>query len=232
MGMHTIFNLTQRLRVAGAVLMVSSLGLFCPGNVSNVHAQSPTKAMPTSPSGGPKEGIKVHGNWTIYIRNADGTLVSHHEFKNALTISGGALLGRFLQRTHKPGEWVISLASEVAHLNPCEVNIAGPMPCGIYESTTQLSTSEASGQFNTLTISSEGGPNTNRTVLAGSAKARKNGVIDNVATLLINSCPVDSQGVCNGSGAGNELFTRTTLATPINVVAGQIIQVKMVISFS
>ena len=30
----------------------------------------------TSPSGGPTEGIKVHGRWTIDVLDPDGTLVS------------------------------------------------------------------------------------------------------------------------------------------------------------
>jgi len=232
MGKLRNFNLTQKLRTAAAILMVSSLGLFYPGTVSNLHAQSPAKAKSSSPAGGPKEGIKVHGSWTIEIRNPDGTLVSRRDFKNALTTNGGALLGRFLQRTHKAGEWTIQLGSETNHLHPCEANIAGPVPCVIYEATNALATAASSGTFTALTIASEGGPDTNRTVLAGSAKARKNGLLDYVATLLVNSCPVDSQGACNGPGGGNEVFTRTTLATPISVVAGQIIQVKVVISFS
>lgn len=47
---------------------------------------SDEKASP----GGPQEGIKVHGHWTIVVRNADGGVASRHEFENALT-SGGAL---------------------------------------------------------------------------------------------------------------------------------------------
>jgi hypothetical protein len=34
---------------------------------------------------GESEGIKVHGHWTIEVRNPDGKIVSHTEFENALS---------------------------------------------------------------------------------------------------------------------------------------------------
>ena len=227
MGMHTIFNLTQRLRVAGAVLMVSSLGLFCPGNVSNVHAQSPSKATPPSPAGGPKEGIKVHGHWTIDIRNPDGKLVSHHEFENALNGSGAFTLGQLLQRTSKAGEWRISLG-DVGNSNPnhpCLTANNQQSPCNIYETGSQFPEANA---FKSLTVSSTQADN-NATGLTGTATAQRDGRIVTVQTQL-SRCPVDTQGVCQPSSF--EWFTTKSLSPVINVVAGQIIQVKVVISFS
>lgn len=219
MGKLKISNPIQKLRAAAAVLMVSFLGLFYPGTVSNLRAQSPTKTTPSSSNGGPKEGIKVHGRWTIDIRNPDGTLVSHREFENALQTSGAALLGSFLQRTDKAGEWIMAVSG-------------GPSPCGtpcwIYEPATQFPA--GSPIFKTLTISSQGGSN-NNTVLAGTATASADGVIETVSSSNYR-CSVDSQGVCPASVFSGTLFTLKNLATPINVVAGQIIQVTVVISFS
>src|SRR3954454_12548557 len=34
---------------------------------------------------GVSDGIKVHGHWTIDVKNADGSLASHNEFENALS---------------------------------------------------------------------------------------------------------------------------------------------------
>lgn len=227
---HRISNLTQKLRVAAAILMVSSLGLFYPGTVSNLRAQSPTKATPSSSTGGPKEGIKVHGHWTIDIRNPDGKLVSHHEFENALMQTGGLFLGNFLRRTHKPGEWAIELGSpNNVHSSPCKTDLGGPRLCGIYEPTTQHHFANAIWIFKSLTITSTIRANIHRTVLAGTATARSNGSIDSVATLLVGDCPVDTQGVC--SSVNFDRFTSTQLAVPISVVAGQIIQVEVEISF-
>jgi hypothetical protein len=47
------------------------------------------------PSGdGSHEGIKVHGHWTIEVRNPDGTLVTHREFENSYV--GGSFLPALL----------------------------------------------------------------------------------------------------------------------------------------
>ena len=42
--------------------------------------------------GAASEGIKVHGDWTIEVRNPDGSLASRHRFQNALTTNGAANL--------------------------------------------------------------------------------------------------------------------------------------------
>src|SRR5882724_5086859 len=34
--------------------------------------------------GKPKEDIKVHGQWNVVVRNADGSIASRHEFQNSL----------------------------------------------------------------------------------------------------------------------------------------------------
>ena len=43
--------------------------------------------------GGRNEGIKVHGHWTIEVRNPDGKVVTHREFENALA-QGGVTVAR------------------------------------------------------------------------------------------------------------------------------------------
>lgn len=60
------------------------------------------------PSGDSRhEGIKVHGHWTIEVRNSDGTLATHREFENSLTQSTGSpLLANLLNtvgQTSVPG---------------------------------------------------------------------------------------------------------------------------------
>ncbi len=62
------------------------------------------------PAGGPSEGIKVHGHWTIEVREPDGTLVSRTEFENALAPdmgqgSGAQFLTRLLSRDAAVGKW-------------------------------------------------------------------------------------------------------------------------------
>ena len=55
----------------------------------------------------PQEGIKVHGDWTLTVRNPDGTIAAVHEFKNALSLCrGGRRLARLLLGAAVPGQWV------------------------------------------------------------------------------------------------------------------------------
>ena len=60
-------------------------------------------------TGGPSEGITVHGHWTIEIKNPDGTLVERHEFENALGEAGPLFLSAFLGRQWSPGLWNVKL---------------------------------------------------------------------------------------------------------------------------
>jgi hypothetical protein len=66
----------------------------------------------TAPSHGRNEGIKVHGHWTIEVRNPDGTVATHREFENSLIsgITGGATyLAQILGRQMTVGSWAIFL---------------------------------------------------------------------------------------------------------------------------
>src|SRR2546428_3795116 len=97
------FNQSERkLRLTGAVLLISVITMLPLGFSQTVKAQTQSKASARAESkGGQVEGIKVHGHWTIDVRNPDGKLVMHREFENALTAHGGGalfqLLGRFAQ---------------------------------------------------------------------------------------------------------------------------------------
>ena len=93
-----------------AVLSVSILGMasVCQAQASSAPAQPTAQAVvpATAPEAvvpgvqlaaqtgqtatagtaakGTQEGIKVHGHWTIEVRNPDGKVVTHTEFENAL----------------------------------------------------------------------------------------------------------------------------------------------------
>src|SRR5215470_17852538 len=62
---------------------------------------------PKERAGGTQEGIKVHGDWTIVIRNQDGTVASRHEFKNAL--ANFAILPQILAHGGSVGRWEVDL---------------------------------------------------------------------------------------------------------------------------
>src|SRR2546423_15522419 len=88
------YNNSSVLRATPAMLLAFGL-VFCLSITPNVSAQTqskPAKSRATQPEASPgrgqQEGIKVHGHWTIEVRNPDGTLVTHREFENALTSLG------------------------------------------------------------------------------------------------------------------------------------------------
>ena len=183
-------------------------------------------AASASPRGGPSEGIKVHGRWTIDIKNADGSLVSRHEFENALDSDGAVALAEMLARTKVPGEWGVALWQVSTTLRrPCPSYFNGACVIG------EVGGNDPEAQFKTLTVSvPTTGPNTGKLVLSGHATAEADGDIARVSTQV---------GLCPGTVAPASCaeyrhigFTAHNFSTPIVVAASQIIQVTVVISFS
>src|SRR5579863_5791396 len=77
---------------------------------------------PGSPEGKPsakaaKEGIAVHGHWTIDVKNPDGTIVSHQDFENGIdSVEGADALTGFLSGEYVPLGFAISLAAPGSNL--------------------------------------------------------------------------------------------------------------------
>jgi hypothetical protein len=198
---------------AGSLLVALTLG------VPAVRAEAkPTEAR--------NEGIKVHGRWTIDIKNPDGSLVSHHEFENALDSFGAVRLAELLARQKSPGVWGIVLWQIGSGLRPpCPSYFNGACVIG------EVGSTDPEAQFKTMTVSvPASGPHQGKLVLAGSATAEADGDIATVITQL---------GYCAGTVAPASCaayrdsgFTRKDFQTPLVVNASQIIQVTVVISFS
>ena len=162
-------------------------------------------------SGAPGEGIKVHGHWTIDVRNPDGTLASHRDFENSLQITGGAALSSSLARTGVIGSWKVVLLTSSA-------GVIGAL-------------SETSGN---LTVGAPtSGPNSGDLVLNGSFTDVQGGIVATVESFFDFCSPGVLPASCNDANAIAEtLFTMRILTTPVSVVAGQLVQVTVVISFS
>lgn len=205
----------RRTGIRNGVLGAAAIAALFFGGAATAHAQD------EKPAEGQQEGIKVHGNWVIEVKNADGTLVQRQEFKNALH-SGGAHLGNLLTRNASMGFWAVSLWDP--QRSPCVGGTRSPQ-CEIAEPNTTFT---GSNVFKTLSVTGAG-PNNSQIVLQGTATALVDGVISQVYSNF---------GVCGGptiGGCGSLYaapFTGHSLSTPIPVVAGQIIQVRVVISFS
>jgi hypothetical protein len=96
-----------------------------------LSALAATGIAQEKPAGRPSEGIKVHGHWTIEIRNPDGSLVSRSEFENALLDTGKVWLARLLgSRTEAPRTWDIRLSSTdgLCEGHACEVFTSVDVP--------------------------------------------------------------------------------------------------------
>lgn len=183
-----------------------------------------SKPVVSEGAGGRAEGIKVHGHWTIEIRDPDGTLVSRREFENALSVSGQSAITRILTRFIQPGRWTIAASGSPS---PCGA------PCVVAESTDPQT---GTNIFKTLSVTQGGVGGIASIILSGNATASADGSITVVTTSNQTCGPATAS--CTGAplgGAGGATFTeitRTTLTTAISVLNGQQIQLQVIIQFS
>jgi len=200
MSERQTFKPAWGIRFAVAVALAVLVGL---AHQAVARAQAP---------GGPREGIKVHGHWTIEIHQPDGTLVGRHDFENGLLNSGKAFLVGALTRTMAVQYWVVKL-NQVQGDKICD--FAG-QPFACYISESGAPDAFASDR---LTVTASG----TSVVLTGDVVATHAGSIVEVQT-----------GIRTSATSGAQVFTAAGSAafSAVPVVAGQIIQVTVTISFS
>jgi len=153
----------------------------------------------------PTDGIKVHGRWTIEVRNPNGSVAGRYEFNNALIFSGGQILARLLQGNSPRGLWMVHFGTGTT--TPCP-----PASCRLQEPGIPF---DSDGALSVAIV----GNLDNEVRLTGSLTAAQNGVIDMVH-------------VSQYLNPNITLFSQKALTTPIQVVAGQSIAVTVVYSFS
>jgi len=208
-----------------------------PQKAAAVAAPTPEAARAKKaarPVGGQQEGIKVHGDWTIEVRNSDGTLAQRREFKNALVAQGATALANVLGRQKSLSNWSVTL-SDVSGLGPCvSGGSGGAVACAILESVLG-NLGDPTRFFPNLSVAvPTSGPNSGKLVLSGSATASNTqpSSIADVST-WIELCPNTTQPGSNCSFLGlTSNFTQHILQTPLTIAPGQIIQVTVVFSFS
>jgi hypothetical protein len=217
-------RMTRRLTAACAALTLAAVPLV---------AQERGNANAT--------GIKVHGHWTIDVRKADGTLVSHHEFENALTSTGGLGLAQLLARAYTAGGWGILLDGGV-----CQGQLIGGV-CIIQEPSAPAGGGQDSSDLS-VSVPAAGQANAGLLVLKGSVTAQLAGQITTVRTRQSSCLPNASQtlgeltvsqcaaiaymGIIQGNPHIFDVTAHTITPSPIAVDAGQFIQVTVVISFT
>lgn len=230
-----MWNQVAAIALVAAVTFGSSLSVAQQKGTPSgkLHAASAQGSANSSQSaakedarrGVPQEGIRVHGHWSIVIKNADGSVASRHEFENALIGSGSDMLAQLLARSESTGGWGISVVPSTPGGSSC----GGNLPCVVIEAG--IATGVISVSSN-LTVAYT--PNPSRTTLQGSYQATSAGDIAQVSTLL-GACPPSlSPSSCPGASnnSGQAGFSSRTLTTPIPVQSGQIVQLTVTFTFS
>ena len=206
--------------------------------------KSENAAAEEKPSGdGKHEGIKVHGHWTIEVRNPDGSVVTHREFENSLQPSGATALASLLTGVVPVGPWEIRVNGSASTPSPCPP--APPITRFIPANDTScvivagaFAATANSNVFPNLTVNSSG---TGQLVLTGTAVASQSGGVATVST-YVTLCPAGTPQA-NCAQLLDQLppqFTAFSLGTGsgasqspvIQVTAGQTIAVTVNISFS
>ena len=208
------------LKHLGVALVAVSLGSVTAAAQERPAPDATASAQHESGGKAGGDGIKVHGHWTIDVRNPDGTLASHNEFENALRGDFGApALARLLTRDHRLSSWQIQLNSG-GNDGPCSEQ-GQPARCHIYEPGTLIQAPSA--EFPTLalrTIQSQPGGPFDLVEVTGNVTVTFAQPIYLVMTAML---------------FGSEVmpFSERSLApTGIQVAVGQTIYVKVTFSFS
>jgi len=204
-----------------------------------------------SPGDGRHEGIKVHGHWTIEVRNSDGTVVTRHEFENSLaggTTGGGQALAGFLGRLFSTSFWLVRLDGT----GICGASSGASAACvieeggggAIFPTEVWPSYGFAAPNSQNLTV---GTSNTGTDlILSGSVTTLTAGQITGVDSFVLG-CPPSNPpsnpagAPCAGFKTGQAVFSFTSRSLdglngdpqgPISVASGQMIAVTVDISFS
>jgi len=234
--------------------------VFVPPAPSQARSQSAASKSATaapakpiagaSPTKGQREGINVHGWWTIEVRNPDGNVVSHTEFENTLVQpSGAATLTSILTGTLVPGGYAIILADSLdGGGGPCEPSNVGSQSCLLFGSLTSPTPTTFTyvdncpgqpGQCFPLSITpGSTGFTVGGTATSFFASQHITDVYLDVLTCPSSAPPAPSSinavspSACAAGLAGLVSLTHATLATPVLVpAAGQSIAVTVQLSF-
>jgi hypothetical protein len=98
----------------------STSGRVAPANAATQPATPNSAAHATAPKG-TSEAVKVHGHWTIEVRNPDGKLVKHVEFENSLDPG-------FSLNLNVPSDSSVPIPGGAAFLNAMLSGAASPDP--------------------------------------------------------------------------------------------------------
>ncbi|MFZ0954454.1 MAG: hypothetical protein WBQ40_01895 [Candidatus Sulfotelmatobacter sp.] len=150
-----------------AVALASAASSFAQSNAGTAPKAADAKAAQPSASSltakaakaprGTGEGIQIHGQWTIEIRNRDGSVARHLEFENSLVGDGPSVLALLLGGFAVPGSWELFLngnpspcsSSNSATGGVCALLVGGSALAANVNAATPCATSPAPVQSGT-----------------------------------------------------------------------------------
>lgn len=221
-------------------------------------ASERTAGEEKSSGGSLYQGIKLHGHWTIEVRNRDGSLARHVEFENALdpgftasnafgqsvVVPGGAsyLSGLLSGQWSGPGNNAAPYL-EIYLVGPAGLNSLGidsKAPCtqgGEFRGACIIGPScggvQGGGLSCDLSITPVGAaPVFTGVRLTGDVQATQNGQISMVLTIIFSPSCTASFPNCGAPGIVSLTSSTNFPGAPISVIAGQLIAVTVNISFS
>jgi hypothetical protein len=196
-------------------VLLATLGGARPGSAQDTAKPGVTEqAGSLASSRNRGDGIKVHGHWTIDVRNPDGTLASHNEIDNDLIETAKPLLSRLLAKEPVLSEWVVTLDGHA-----CEGYGAHTI-CVLAEPTSRLYRSD------------EGPWVSNTLALAATSVLELTGNTIVTYADAIGAFRTTAYHVFDDGQFEQYDFSGKTLTTPIEVTAGQHVYVKVTYSFS
>jgi hypothetical protein len=208
--------------VAGAIAAAAALAVAAAfGALAARSTHSAAAAAQKNPNA---VAIKVHGRWTLQVRQPSGRIVRTYRFHNDLYPAFGAgRISQMLLGSSTPGTWQIYL-----------FGAPGSMPCSAFGSQTGCSIVKAGWggvghAFDNLVQSSISGG----LRLKGSAIADNDGQITNVWTYLSGCSASVAASDCDQSASSSTtVVTQRALATTVSVLAGQQVLVTVDLTFS
>lgn len=221
------------LIIAMAIVMTTAA---CSSSGSEVSSD---QLAVSSPDGSDVDGatFSLHGDWVIDIVDADGTIASHHEFKNALGPNGPWWIASYLSTAYTPGNWRIILGEfNSSAYSPCVDHNGTNSQCFLIEApaAAEISTTALAANYSTnLTVTPPTQPNA-AFVLNGTVTAGRDVQLSEVNTTLGNCSSATAPDDCVGTGGtgSHQITSANVLAENINVTAGQVILVTVTLTIT
>lgn len=218
-------NFLPKTLLPAAVFASAIALLSAPQTAAAQQTKPASTAATAAPANQEHDGIKVHGWWTIVVKNPDGSIAEKREFENSLQNSGGTALASVLSGNLASGNWAIEFGNNNAETTggpcsggPCVITVQGSGFVNSFGGSPIVATG--------LQVTADGPTVT----LQGSHVANQNGLINVVNTDLGTCSAGTAPASCDEDT--NYTFTSKLLSTAISVTSGQSIDVTVLISFS